>query len=400
MYNIAKIKEDVFYIGASDRRLALFENMYPLANGVSYNAYLIKDEKTVLLDTVDAAVSGIFLENLAYALEDRSLDIIIVNHMEPDHCASLKLVLAKYPEAQLYGTMQVKNLISQFLHVDVSERFHAVKENDTLNTGKHQLTFVTAPMVHWPEVMVTYDAYDKILYAADAFGTFGALAGNLYADETDHWSQYLYEARRYYTNIVGRFGMNVQLLLKKAAGLELSMICPLHGPIIREDFDFYLKKYDQWSAYVPEDNAVTIMYGSIYGGTENACDILASLLAEKGVKGITLYDVSKTHYSYLVAEAFRCKALVFAAPTKDAGLFPPMAFLLSELKHKNLANRTVALIENGSWGPLAGKLMAEYFEGLKEIDLLSERVTLKSTANGENRDALKLLADKLAKSLA
>ena len=399
MHNVIKMSQDLYYIGASDRRLALFENIYPLNNGVSYNSYLIMDEKTVLFDTVDYSVSRAFMENLSFVLGERPLDLIVVSHMEPDHCTSLGLVLQKYPNALIYGTMQVRNMILQFHGMDISERFRAVKDGDTLTSGKHIFRFATAPMVHWPEVMVTYDETDRILFSADAFGIFGALSGNLYADESCLWTEELFEARRYYSNIVGRYGANVQALLKKAAALDIGMICPLHGPVIRKDPGYYIDLYDKWSRYEPEDNSVVIFFGSIYGGTENAADILASKLAEAGVQRIRMYDVSKTHYSYLVAEAFRCFGLVFAAPTKDAALFPPMELLLTELKHKGLSDRTVALIENGTWGPLSGKLMAAYFEGMKNINLLAERVTLKSRLTENDLEALDSLAKALAKQL-
>ena len=353
MYNVTKMFEDMYYIGASDRRLALFENVYPLNNGVSYNSYLITDEQTILFDTVDYSVSRVFMENIACVLGDRPLDLIVINHMEPDHCTSLGLVLDKYPNAKIYGTMQVKNMILQFHGTDVSDRFTAVKDGDTLSTGRHTFHFVTAPMVHWPEAMVTWDETEKLLFSADAFGMFGALSGNLYADESKLWSEELFEARRYYTNIAGRYGMNVQALLKKAQALEIKMLCPLHGPVIRKDLGYYIDLYDKWSRYEPEEESVVIFYGSIYGGTENAAAVLAAKLSDRGVRNIRMYDVSKTHFSYLVAEAFRCSKLVFAAPTKDAALFPPMELLLTEIRHKGLANRTVALIENGTWGPLS-----------------------------------------------
>ncbi|MBQ7563329.1 MAG: FprA family A-type flavoprotein [Lachnospiraceae bacterium] len=396
MYNVTKMFEDMYYIGASDRRLALFENVYPLNNGVSYNSYLITDEQTILFDTVDYSVSRVFMENIACVLGDRPLDLIVINHMEPDHCTSLGLVLDKYPNAKIYGTMQVKNMILQFHGTDVSDRFTAVKDGDTLSTGRHTFHFVTAPMVHWPEAMVTWDETEKLLFSADAFGMFGALSGNLYADESKLWSEELFEARRYYTNIAGRYGMNVQALLKKAQALEIKMLCPLHGPVIRKDLGYYIDLYDKWSRYEPEEESVVIFYGSIYGGTENAAAVLAAKLSDRGVRNIRMYDVSKTHFSYLVAEAFRCSKLVFAAPTKDAALFPPMELLLTEIRHKGLANRTVALIENGTWGPLSGKLMAAYFEGLKEIRLIEEKVTLKSAMTEANLAAVEKLAEELS----
>ncbi|MCR4586918.1 MAG: FprA family A-type flavoprotein [Lachnospiraceae bacterium] len=399
MQNTVKINEDVTYIGASDRRLALFENSYPLANGVSYNTYLISDGETALLDTADASVMQIFMENLFYALDGKKLDHIIIDHMEPDHCASLGLVMENFPEAKIYGTMQVKKMIYQFYGVDVESRFVTVKEGDTLTIGKHTLQFVAAPMVHWPEVMMTYDTYDKILYTADAFGVFGALSGNLYADETDIWTADLGEARRYYTNIVGKYGVNVQNVLKKAAALDIKMFCPLHGPVIREDLGYYLDKYDKWSSYTPEDQGVVIVYASIYGGTENAVEVIASKLAARGIKNIKMYDVSKTHVSELVAEAFRVSHLVLAAPTLDAGLFPAMETFLLEIKRKNLCKRTVALVENGTWAPAAAKEMTAILESMKDMTILPEKVTVRSTALEADTASMDAMADALAASL-
>ncbi len=399
MQNTIRINEDVTYLGSSDRRIALFENSYPLTNGVSYNTYLIDDGETALLDTADSAVMQAFMENLFSVLKGRKLDHIIIQHMEPDHCASLGLVVENFPEAKVYGTMQVKKMVQQFFGIDLGERFVTVKEGDTLSVGKHTLQFVAAPMVHWPEVMMTYDTCDKILYSADAFGTFGALSGNLYADECDSWTADLAEARRYYTNIVGKYGNNVQAVLKKAQNLEISMICPLHGPVIRKDLGYYLDKYDKWSSYTPEDKGVVIVYGSIYGGTANAADCLATRLAAKGVKNIKMYDVSKTHVSELVAEAFRVSHLVLAAPTLDAGLFPAMETLLLELKRKNLCKRTVALIENGTWAPVAAKEITGILESMKDMSILPEKLTIRSTAAPGDEAALEALANALAADL-
>ncbi len=397
MHCVRPIASDVLLVGASDRRLALFENIYPIPRGVSYNAYLVLDEKTVLLDTADSAVSVRFLENLAHGLQGRSLNYIIVNHMEPDHCATLADVLRLYPEAKIVASAKAISMIGQFFDCDVTDRCTMVKEGDTLSTGRHNFTFAMAPMVHWPEVMVTYDTTDKILFSADAFGTFGALNGNIFADEVAFESEWLPDARRYYTNIVGKYGPQVQTLLKKAAGLDIQLLCPLHGPIWRENTGWFVEKYQRWSSYTPEENTVAIFCGSVYGNTENAADILAAALAERGVRHIALYDVSHTDLSHLVAEAFRCSHLVFASATYNNGIFTPMETLLMDLKAHNLQNRTVALIENGTWAPQAGKLMSELVNGMKNMTLLDGTVSLKSAV--KERAALESLADALAAGL-
>ena len=396
MYCVQPITEDLYYVGASDRRLALFENVFPIPRGVSYNSYLLMDEKTVLLDTADQAVCGRFRENLEQVLQGRPLDYVVVNHMEPDHCATLGEVLSRWPGAQVVGTAKTLAMIGQFFDLDVSGRSVAVKEGDTLATGRHTLTFLMAPMVHWPEVMVTYDTADRILFSADAFGTFGALSGNLFADQVRFERDWLDDARRYYTNIVGKYGVQVQNLLKKAAGVEIAMICPLHGPIWRENIAWFVEKYQRWSTYTPEDRTAAIFCGSVYGHTENAAEILASRLAEKGVHNIALYDVSQTDVSQLVSEAFRCSHLVFASATYNNGIFPPMETLLLDLKAHNFQNRTVALLENGSWGPQAGKLMGELISGMKGMTVLGETVTMKSSVKPSQREALEALADALA----
>lgn len=397
MHCVRSVAPDILLVGASDRRLALFENIYPIPRGVSYNSYLVLDEKTVLLDTADSAVSARFLENLAYGLNGRPLDYVIVNHMEPDHAASLMDVLRLYPEAQVVASAKAIAMIGQFFASDVSARCTAVKEGDTLSTGRHTFTFVMAPMVHWPEVMVTYDTTDKILFSADAFGTFGALNGNIFADEVAFEAEWLPDARRYYVNIVGKYGMQVQNLLKKAAGLEINLLCPLHGPIWRKNIAWFVEKYQRWSSYTPEDKTVAIFCGSVYGNTENAADILAACLADRGVERVALYDVSHTDLSHLVAEAFRCSHLVFAAATYNNGIFTPMETLLLDLKAHNLQNRTAALIENGTWAPQAGKLMGELVGGMKGVELLAGTVTLKSAV--KERAGLEALADALAASL-
>lgn len=399
MYNVMQINDDVTYVGASDRKLALFEAVYPLVNGVSYNSYLVNDEKTVLLDTVDRSVSGVFFENIAHVLDGRKLDYVIVNHMEPDHAATLGELVLRYPEVKIVTNAKVVAMIKQFFDFDVDARVEVVAEGDTFSTGKHTFTFAMAPMVHWPEVMVTFDTTDGILYSADAFGTFGALAGNVFADEVDFENKWLDEARRYYTNIVGKYGPQVQMALKKALALDIKMICPLHGPIWRENIAWFVDKYNKWSTYTPEDNTVLIAYASIYGGTENAANILASELAKKGVKNIAMTDVSVTHPSYIISEAFRCSHIVFAAPTYNAGIFTPMETVLLDLAAHNLQNRTVAFIENGSWAPISAKLMGDIVAKMKNMTVLASKATLKSTVKDAQREELKTLASEIAETL-
>ena len=378
MYNVKKVNEDLYWIGASDRRLALFENIYPIPRGVSYNSYVILDEKTVLLDTVDKAVSGQFFENLEHVLGGRSLDYIIVNHMEPDHCAIVEEVVRRFPEVKVVGNAKTFGMIRQFFTFDVDSHAVVIKEGDTLSTGKHTLAFAMIPMVHWPEAMVTYDAYNKVLFSADAFGTFGALNGNVFADEVNFKEEWLDDARRYLVNIVGKYGGPVQAALKKALTLDIAMICPLHGPIWREDLGWFIEKYQKWSTYTPEDHNVVVMYASIYGNTENAADVLAGKLADAGEKNVKVYDVSVTDSSYLVAEAFRCDRIIFACPTYNAGLFPKMETLLHELAAHNLQKRKVAVLENGTWASTAGKQMKEILSGMKDMEIYEETVTVKS----------------------
>lgn len=400
MYCVKKIKDDLFWVGGTDRRLALFENAYPIPRGVSYNAYVLKDEKTVLFDTVDWAVSSQLFENLEAVLGGRALDYVIVNHMEPDHCATLEDVVRRYPEVKVVCNAKTVDIIKQFFDFDIDSRAVIVKENDTFCTGKHTYTFVMAPMVHWPEVMVTYDTTDKILFSADAFGTFGAMNGNLFADEVNFERDWLDDARRYYTNIVGKYGASVQTLLKKAAGLDIQMICPLHGPVWRENIGWYVDKYLTWSSYAPEEKAVMIAYGSIYGNTENAANILACRLADRGIRNIAVYDVSSTHPSVMVAEAFRCSHLVFASATYNGGIFTSMERVLSDLKAHALQNRTVAVIENGSWGMVAARQMKDMISGMKNMEILEPTVSIKSSLKAGQEADIEALADAIAASLA
>ena len=399
MYNVRKVTEDIVWVGASDRRLALFENIFPIPRGVSYNSYVLLDEKTVLLDTVDASVAGQFFENLEHVLDGRKLDYLIVNHMEPDHCAMIGDLVRRYPEVQVVGNTKTFGMIKQFFGTDFAERAVTVKEGDTLATGAHTLHFVMAPMVHWPEVMVTYDEKDKVLFAADGFGTFGALNGNIFADEVDFDRDWLDDARRYYTNIVGKYGASVQALLKKASGLEIAVICPLHGPIWRENLGYILEKYQKWSTYEAEDQAVVILYATMYGNTASAAAALAGRLAAKGVKKIAVYDVSNTHVSELISEIFRASHVVFAAPTYNGGIYPVMENLLADMKALAVQNKTVALMENGTWAPMTAKQMREKLAELKNVTILDTQITIKSAMAPEQEGQLEALADAIVASM-
>lgn len=399
MYCVRKVTNDLYWVGANDHRLALFENCFPIPRGVSYNAYCLLDEKTVLFDTVDWSACRQLLENLAYVLDGRELDYLLVNHLEPDHAACIEEILLRHPKVKLISNEKAFMLMRQFgFHVDGHECIE-VKEGDTFSFGKHTVTFVGAPMVHWPEVMVTLDVTDGVLFSADAFGTFGALDGKLFADEVDFERDWLDDARRYYTNIVGKYGAQVQSLLKRAAGMEIQMICPLHGPIWRENLEWFLEKYQRWSTYTPEDRGVAIFCGSIYGHTENAAEILAARLAERGVKNIALYDVSHTDVSYLVSEAFRCSHLVLASATYNGEIYTPMENFLRDLACHGLRGRSVALIENGTWAARSGMLMTKLLEEMKEMRVMEGTVTLKSSVKEAQRRGLESLADAIADEL-
>lgn len=398
MHNIQSITQDLIYVGASDRRTALFENIYPIPRGVSYNSYVLLDEKSVLFDTTDASVASQFFENVEAALGGRTLDYVVVHHMEPDHAATLMDLLLRHPEATVVTTAKASQMIDQFFGPLASSR-QIVKEGDTLATGRHTLCFTMAPMVHWPEVMMTYDTTDGTLFSADAFGTFGALSGNLYADEVNFEQEWLADARRYFVNIVGKYGLQVQNVLMKAATLDIKMICPLHGPVWRSNLAWFIEKHDVWSKYEPEDKAVVVIYGSIYGHTEAAAMRLATLLGQRGVKNIHVYDASRTHVSELVAECFRASHIVLASSTYNNGLFTPMESLLADLKAHAWQRRTVALIENGSWAPQSGKLMRTELEQMKDITVLGDTLTLKSAMQPGNADVLVRMADQIVATL-
>ena len=399
MYNVKKVNEDIIWVGGNDRRLSLFENVFPIPRGVSYNAYVVLDEKTTLMDTVDKAVDSIFFENLEHVLAGRKLDYVVVNHMEPDHAATLGELMLRYPDVTIVCNKKTQAMIGQFFDFSADVRMQIVGEGDTLCTGRHTFTFVMAPMVHWPEAMVTYDAADKVLFSADAFGTFGALRGGLFADEYDFEGEWLDDARRYYTNIVGKYGTQVQALLKKAAGIQIEVIAPLHGPVWRKNLGWFIEKYQRWATYTPEDKAVMIAYGSIYGNTENAAEILASRLYDKGIKNVVMYDVSSTDPSVIVSEAFRCSHLVFASATYNAGIFLKMETVMHDIVAHNLQNRSVALIENGTWAATAGSLMKKALESLKNIHFISDTVSIRSSVKADKREQLIALADAIADDL-
>lgn len=399
MQNTRKVTEDIVWVGCNDRRLALFENIFPIPRGVSYNSYLIMDEKITLMDTVDACVSQQFLENIEYILKGRPVDYLIVNHMEPDHCANVGEIIRRYPDVKIVANAKTVQMIGQFFDALSEERMVLVKEGDTLQTGRHTLHFVMAPMVHWPEVMVTYDETEKVLFSADAFGTFGALNGNIFNDEINFEKDWLADARRYYANIVGKYGAQVQALLKKAAALDIQMICPLHGPVWRNNIEYFIEKYDRWSKYEPEDQEVVIIYGSIYGNTEQAANALAGKLAERGIKNIAAYDVSGTHVSELVSEIFRASHIVIACPTYNGGIFPPMENLLNDMAALAVKKRTVALIDNGTWAPAAGKQIAKKLEEMKEMTLLDMQLSLKSTLKNDREEELDAFAQQIVESM-
>lgn len=399
MFCTKQITPDMYWVGGNDRRLALFENVFPIPRGISYNSYLINDSKTVLLDTVDKSVSTVFFENIAHVLGGKKLDYLIVNHMEPDHCATIGELVLRYPEVKIVGNTRTVAMIRQYFTFDIDSRSVVVDEGDTLETGNHLLTFLMAPMVHWPEVMVTYDITTKTLYSADAFGTFGAINGNIFADEVNFETEWMPEARRYYTNIVGKYGTQVQALLAKAASVEINMICPLHGPVWRNNVSRFIDKYVKWSTYTPEEEAVMIAYASVYGGTENVADIIASKLADAGCCNVVMYDVSVTHPSVIVSESFRCSHLVFASTTYNAGIFCNMETVLLDLKAHNLSNRVVALVENGSWAPTSGDLMADIVKSMKNMTILEKRLSIKSTLKEEQLADIDLLVTSIMNTM-
>ena len=388
MYCVRKITDKISYIGASDRRIARFENVYPVPEGTSYNSYFVDDIRTAVIDTVDRAVSKQFFENIRHLLAGRSLDYVIVNHMEPDHAASLEELVLRHPEVTVVCNDKTKKMINQFFEFDIDARVQIVAEGDTVCTGAHTFKFFMAPMVHWPEVMVTYEQSEKILFSADGFGKFGAL------DTDEDWTC---EARRYYMNIVGKYGAPVQTLLKKAAALDIQTICPLHSPILKENLDYYIGKYQIWSSYEPEDEGIVIACASIHGNTMAACEKFAEILTEKGAKKVSIFDLARDDMAEAIEDAFRYDTLVLAAASYDGGVFPCMEDFLNHLKSKGYQKRRVAYIQNGSWGPCAGKVMKGIVEQMKNITEAQPMVTIKSTMKAETVDELIVLADALVK---
>ena len=396
MHCTRKVTNDLIWVGADDRRLACFEGVYGVPDGVSYNSYLLLDERTVLFDTVDKAVFETFFDNLEYALGGRTLDYLVISHMEPDHAATVELLTARHPETRIICNAKEKIMLGQFFRsADYEARLDLVKEGDVFSSGRHSFSFIMAPMVHWPEVMMSYDTTDKILFSADAFGTFGALNGTLFSDECDFFAERLDEARRYYTNIVGKYGAQVQAVLKKAATLDIACVCPLHGPVWRKDFGRFLEKYLLWSSYAPEERSVMLAYASVYGHTENAANILATKLTERGIR-VRMFDSSVTPASYIVSAAFRCSHLVFAATTYNAGIFVTMEALLHDIVNHNLQGRRIALMENGSWAPASGKQMRELLSALKNTEFIGEGITVRSALAEDQLAELDALADTIA----
>ncbi len=367
------ISKDILYIGVDDTTIDLFESQYPVPEGVSYNSYVILDEKVVVMDTVDARATEEWLANLNEALGGRSIDYLVISHLEPDHAANIGRLAEMYPDMQLVGNQKTFSMLTQFFTIDTANRQVVVKEGDTLSLGTHTLQFFMAPMVHWPEVMVTYEQSEKILFSADGFGKFGALVN----DDPDDWAC---EARRYYFNIVGKYGVQVQALLKKAATLDIATICPLHGPVLKENLGYYLGLYDTWSSYRAEKSGVVVAYASIHGNTAAAAKKLAEMIEQTGTKA-ELCDVSRTMVSELVESAFEYDRMILAASTYDGGIFSPMEDFLHHLQAKGFQNRTIGLMENGSWGPLAAKKMREILETMKNITIAEPVVTIKSTMN-------------------
>ena len=400
MYCVRNVTEDLYWVGANDHRLALFENIHPIPRGVSYNAYLLLDEKSVLFDTVDWSACRQLLENMDYLLEGKPLDYLVINHMEPDHGASIEEILLRYPKVKIVSTEKAFMLMRQFGFGVDSHELIEVHEGDTMSFGKHTVTFVYAPMVHWPEAMVTFDVTNGVLFAADAFGSFGALDGKLFNDEVNFDRDWIDDARRYFTNIVGKYGPHVQALLKKAATIDIKVICPLHGPVWRSDLGYFIDKYDHWSRYEPEEKGVMIAYASMYGNTEAAAQALASKLCEKGMTNVHVYDVSNTHVSQLISETFRLSHVVLASVTYNLGIYPVMHNYLMDMKALNLQNRTIAIIENGSWACKSGDLMQKFVDDeLKNMTVLNERLSLASALHPDKVTELDALADRIIESM-
>ena len=399
MHCVQNVTENIYWIGGNDRRLERFENMFPIPKGVSYNSHLILDEKTMVMDTVDQAIRMQYLENIKYLLNGRDLDYLVVNHMEPDHCGNIEDLLKIYPNMKIVGNSKTFKFFEQFYNVSPSENYYEVKEGDVIDLGKHKIQFFNMPMVHWPEVMVAYEQTEKILFSADAFGTFGALNGNIFNDQVDFEGYYLSEARRYYTNIVGKYGAQVQIALKKLSGLDIKIIAPLHGPIWRDNLEYLLDKYNKWSSYTPEKQGVVIVYGSMYGNTENAANCIANKLAQQGVTDIKVYDVSKTHPSYIIADAWKYSNLVIASPTYNGGLYLVMDALLHEMASLNFQNRKVSILGNYTWATGALASIKERLSKMKDIEIIGSPLDINSSIKDNQEAALDEMVQEIVKSL-
>ncbi len=401
MYTVRNVTKDLYWVGANDHRLELFENIFPIPRGVSYNSYVLLDKNTVLFDTVDWSAARDFIKNVEHVLDGRTLDYVVVHHMEPDHAGSLEEICLRYPDVKIISSEQGFEIMRQigFSLVDKHEEI-VVKEGDTFSFGEHTIAFVEAPMVHWPEVLVSFDVKDGVLFAADAFGTFGALDGKLFNDEVNFDRDWLDDARRYYTNIVGKYGTFVQDVLKKASTLDIKYICPLHGPVWRSDFGYIIDKYDKWSRYEPEETGVMIAYASMYGNTEYAAQALASELCKKGITNVVVNDVSNTHMSQLISDSFKYSHIVLASVTYNLEIYPVMKNFIMDLKALNMQNRTMGIIENGTWACTVGDIMEEYInENLKMVDVLNDRVTINTALNEANKNDMLSLADAIIESM-
>ena len=396
MNNIRNLTDDLYYIGVSDRKIALFENVYPVKDGMSYNSYFLNDDKTVLFDTVDKSCSGQFFDNLDAVLNSRTLDYLVINHLEPDHSALIKDVIQKFPNLKIVCNQKAKQMLYQFFEFenDIEDNFHIVKEGDSIVVGKHTLTFYMAPMVHWPEAMVTYDSFNKTLFSADAFGSFGAINGNIFDLEVD-FIERVSEYRRYYSNIVGKYGMQVNMLLNKAKNLDIKMICPLHGLVIKDNIRLLLNKYELWANYTPERDSVLILYASVYGGTQNAVEILAGELSKLGVKNIKMHDVSHINSSFVISDIFEYSKIVFASTTYNNSIFVKMENIINDVIHHNIQNRKIAIIENGSWACCCGDLIRDSLSKLKNITFIEGKINIKSSLKKSQKEDIENLAKEL-----
>lgn len=399
MNNIKNITEDIVYVGASDRGIKKFENVFPIPNGMAYNSYVILDEKIAVMDTIDSILSDEYFENVTEALNSKSPDYLIVHHMEPDHCYNIKKMADTYTGMKLVCTAKASAMIEQFFGKQLDDRIIKVGQDDELKLGKHKLKFILAPMVHWPEVMYSYDETDKILFSADAFGAFGAIDGNIFLSDVTLDNALIDEYRRYYTNICGRFGLQVSNSLKKISGLDIKYICPLHGHIIDAGFDVLLDKYLKWASYEAETDAPLIIYGSMHGNTANAANYLSYKLANLGCRNVRVYDAAATHYSYIVSDCFKHKNIVFASPTYNNSLYMPIKILIEDLEHLNIQKKNLSFIENGSWAFGAGKMMKESFESCKNMHFVGDAVRIISVLNDESKIALDALAEEISKNV-